>query len=368
MSFSIHANGQNLQEIFPVIGSDCMIKNSAVDSVRLYYEKNYPQGDIKGILEEEVYFTQVGDSWYNCTHPSKIQASSCLKPYKNLDYKAGNAHDFDKRTAWIEGVPGYGIGEFLDYEFIGGEYETPITKVIIINGFVKNELAWKNNSRVKMLKMYLNGTPYAILHLQDNSNFQTFSIGEITAKKNESIRLKFEILDVYKGAKYDDTAITELEFDGLGCLCVSEGSKVIRKTQETNIEDISINDSILAFNGKKLIYAMVTKIHKVKHSSLIKLIFNDAVLLLTQDHPVFVKGKGWCSFKPEITSSFTNYNTIHKYEKNDMFLFFNGSDTSFVKLFDYIIDPKEYTTYTLDFGNPEYSYFANHILVGVEKK
>lgn len=367
LTFSIYAKGQKIKELYPAIGLDCMINKSEVDSVRSYYEKNYPQGDIDGILEEEIYYTQVGDGWYNCAYPSKIQASSVLKPSKDFDYKAENAHDFDKRTAWVEGVSGYGIGEFLEYEFVGGNYETPITKVILINGYVKSESAWKNNSRVKKLKMYLNGVPYAILNLQDNSNFQTFSIGEITPKKDETVRLKFEIIDVYKGAKYNDTAIGELEFDGLGCLCVSEGSKVIKNGQEVNIENITVNDSILAFDGKNVFYAKVTKIHKVKHNSLIKLIFDDNSLILTQDHPVFVEGKGWCSFKPEITKTFTDYKTIHKYDKNDKLLFFNGSDTSFVRLKDYAIEPREYTTYTIDFENSEYTYFVNDILVGVEK-
>ncbi len=368
LSFSFYAKGQKIKDLYPAIGSDCMINQSEVDSIRTYYEKNYPQGDINGILEEEIYYTQVGDGWYNCAYPSKIQSSSFLKPSKETDYKAENAHDFDKRTAWVEGVSGYGIGEYLEYEFVGGNYETPITKVILINGYVKSESAWQNNSRVKKLKMYLNGIPYAILNLQDNSNFQTFSIGEITPKKNEAVLLKFEIIDVYKGAKFDDTAIGELEFDGLGCLCVSEGSKVIKNEQKVNIETLNVNDSILAFDGKKILYAKVTKIHKVKHNSLIKLIFSDNALLLTQDHPIFVKGKGWCSFKPEITKTFTDHNEINRYDKNDFLLFFNGSDTSFVQLTDYVIDPKEYTTYTIEFENPDYSYFVNDILVGIENK
>jgi hypothetical protein len=126
------------------------------------------------------------------------------------------------KTAWVEGVPGYGVGEFLVYKF---SPESPrITDIIIVNGYVKSERAYLDNSRVKKLKMYLNNKPYAILHLEDQRSRQFFKfdpIGNGSRKDLEQLKLqpawslKFEILEVYKGLKYDDVAITEIYFDGL---------------------------------------------------------------------------------------------------------------------------------------------------------
>jgi hypothetical protein len=154
-----------------------------------------------------------GCSWYCGGSVSGIAASSALKPYsKTLTYDARNIHDFDLRTAWV--VPNYGIGEYVTYTF---EPNNPrITNVIVVNGYIKSEKAWLENSRVKKLKMLVNGKPKAILNLADRRQEQIFEfepLGRFDDKN--SWTLTFEILEVYKGEKYEDTAITEIFFDGI---------------------------------------------------------------------------------------------------------------------------------------------------------
>lgn len=214
---SVYASCQNLKQMHPIIEGNCMINTSKIDSIKNNY-KDYPKEHLEEILELEIYQTAYGDRWSDCLESLIVTASSCLKPSTNFDYKAQNAYDFDKRTVWVEGVNGYGIGEYLEYIFTASKhYPSEITNVEIINGYVKNELSWENNSRVKKMKMFVNGVPYAILNLQDNSNLQTFSVGKIPIEYKNPIVLRFEIIDVYRGAKYDDTAITEIEFKGNGC-------------------------------------------------------------------------------------------------------------------------------------------------------
>ncbi|WP_440132512.1 NADase-type glycan-binding domain-containing protein [Bacteroides faecichinchillae] len=104
-------------------------------------------------------------------------ASSELKPQHGISYRAENAHDLSYRTAWIEGVPGYGVEEYLVYRF---PPETPrITYVIIINRYIESDKAWRENSHVKKLKMYVNEQPYAILNLKDSKQEQIFSVEPI---------------------------------------------------------------------------------------------------------------------------------------------------------------------------------------------
>jgi hypothetical protein len=65
--------------------------------------------------------------------------------------------------------------------------------------------------------MYYNGKPLATLSLQDSRTLQTFNMG--TLGYHDSTKpdwtLKFEILEVYPGTRYDDTAFAELYFDGI---------------------------------------------------------------------------------------------------------------------------------------------------------
>lgn len=176
---------------------------------------------------KENYWHILGDgcSWYCGGGAKEITASSTLKPQGNVSYDPGNAEDLDYRTAWVEGVPGYGIGQYLLYTFAP---EAPrITEIIVVNGYVKSERAYLENSRVKKLKVYLNNEPYLILNLEDKRSSQSFAVLPIGNGNRDSTEdydklktlkpwtLKFEIAEVYKGTKYDDVVITEIYFDGI---------------------------------------------------------------------------------------------------------------------------------------------------------
>ena len=151
-----------------------------------------------------------GCSWYCGGGNYKIKASSSLGD----SYKAEFANDLSYKTAWVEGKKDEGIGEYLEYYF---KNDSPrITEIIISNGYMKSEETWKNNNRVKKLKLYVNGIPFGILNLKDSRTDQYFELGTLGNNKNGTdLILKFEILEVYKGSKYNDTAITEIYFDGI---------------------------------------------------------------------------------------------------------------------------------------------------------
>ena len=151
-------------------------------------------------------------SWYCGGQIDSVTASSALADR----YAAEKAHDFSIVTAWVEGVEGNGEGEYIKYAFPG---TCPrITTVLIHNGYVKNWEVWRDNARVKRLLMYYNDEPYAILNLQDTMGLQSFDVGVLGYEDKDSApawSIKFEILEVYPGKKYEDTAITEIYFDGI---------------------------------------------------------------------------------------------------------------------------------------------------------
>lgn len=210
---SIYCNGQSLQELHPRLGKNIDLS---------------PRGEKEYINQKSVddadYWEIFGNSCsFYCASALGVQkATSELKPEHGISYRASYAHDLSYKTAWIEGVPGYGIGESIAYTL---PPENPrITKVIVINGYVKSDEAWKENSRVKKLKMYVNGKPYAMLNLEDSKKEQIFNVETIghgdrknieALKKKPESSIKFEIADVYPGEKYEDTAITEIYFDGI---------------------------------------------------------------------------------------------------------------------------------------------------------
>lgn len=158
------------------------------------------------------HFYSANCSWYCGGQIDSVTASSALADR----YAAEKAHDFSIVTAWVEGVEGNGEGEYLRYLFPG---TCPrITTVLIHNGYVKNWEVWYDNARVRRLLMYYNDEPYAILNLQDTMGLQSFDVGVLGYEDKDSApawSIKFEILEVYPGKKYEDTAITEIYFDGI---------------------------------------------------------------------------------------------------------------------------------------------------------
>ncbi len=161
-------------------------------------------------------------SWYCGGGPKLITASSYLKGQGTNSYEPRNAHDLSYQNAWVEGVDGHGIGEYLAYEFVP---ESPrITEIIVVNGYVKSPATWDANSRVKKLRVYYNDKPIADLNLKDvrasqHFKFQPIGYEERTDFNSLKLKapwtLKFEILEVYEGTKYSDTAISEIYFDGI---------------------------------------------------------------------------------------------------------------------------------------------------------
>ena len=167
------------------------------------------------VYEDRVlsHFYSANCSWYCGGQIDSVTASSAL----GEKYAADNAHDFSIVTAWVEGVAGSGEGEYVKYSFPG---TCPrITTVLIHNGYVKNWDVWRDNGRVKKLLMYYNDKPYVVLNLKNTMDLQRFEVGilghEERSEASPAWSIKFEILEVYPGEKYEDTAITEIYFDGI---------------------------------------------------------------------------------------------------------------------------------------------------------
>ena len=217
-TFSAYAQVKTLEpRIYPIPDVDLMECERLIMSVNEDYD-NYTamsqkEKDLVAVAESELdHFFSPACSWYCGGQIDTVTTSSSLSE----KHCAMNAHDFRITTAWVEGATGNGEGEYLTYSFPG---TCPrITGVLIQNGYTKNKKVWKENGRVKKLLMYYNDNPYAILQLKDTRDCQIFEVGILGYEEKETApawSIKFEILEVYPGDKYQDTAITEIYFDGI---------------------------------------------------------------------------------------------------------------------------------------------------------
>ncbi len=141
---------------------------------------------------------------------TKAKASSSTKPVGAFTYTADKTLDGDNTTAWLEGAKGDGINEWIEFS---SDTEQYVNGFILYNGYQKNEKTYINNGKIsKVLVTFSDGTK-----LEYELPKQTFKESQKgnTIKFAETIKTKsirFTILDVEKGAYYQDTAINEISF------------------------------------------------------------------------------------------------------------------------------------------------------------
>lgn len=156
-----------------------------------------------------------GCCWYCGGNVDTIMVSSYHKPENNNTYHAENAHDFNHKTVWA--TDGSGIDDYIVFSFAGSCPR--ITSVAILNGHVKSDQSWRDNSRVKSLLLYYNDKPYKLLELQDSRSLQFFDLDTLgNGPGHEGYpnwTLKFEIKEVYPGQRYEDCVIADFIFDGI---------------------------------------------------------------------------------------------------------------------------------------------------------
>jgi hypothetical protein len=161
--------------------------------------------------------------------------SSFLSSNSSNNYNGDNVADGNESTAWVEGKDDAGIGEQLYfYNPYGGVGK--VKTLAIINGYSKNQTTFKNNNRVACIRVKgkvqtqgnyeewaQEGESYmdfiqkhygkrvmestsALFILDDSMEIQYLHFDHPI----EADHLTIEIVDVYKGDKYDDTAISEI--------------------------------------------------------------------------------------------------------------------------------------------------------------
>lgn len=152
-----------------------------------------------------------GCSWYCGGIIDSIYSSS------------GNAkfiHDFDYGKCWISDNDFKSIPNFIEYVF--KPESSRVTDIVIVNGNAKSEILFKEFSRAKKIKMYVNNNEFAILNLKDTKNEQVFRFNPIGTKNRKDYErmkllpkwtIKFEIVDVYQGSN-QLVSISEIYFDG----------------------------------------------------------------------------------------------------------------------------------------------------------
>ena len=154
----------------------------------------------------------------------RVTASSELPAGANCQYTAENLIDGNPDTAWVEGLPGSGIGEYVDFAtnpFMGnaaGAYK--VKGIGIINGYAASKNLFIKNNRVKEIRIDCENYLYS-----DDNTFGFVEMESFTFTLSDKMEMqyltfphpvfmssmKITILDIYPGTHWDDTCIAEVK-------------------------------------------------------------------------------------------------------------------------------------------------------------
>ena len=138
--------------------------------------------------------------------PLKITASSSsvrLAVQDNTYYPA-NAIDGKKSTAWMEGVDGPGIGEWIRFDF---DREINLHRIFIQPGYFKGPTIWAGNNRLASVTAQFSDGSSRELTFTDRMESQRIDVGGIKTRW-----VKLIIKSVYSGTD-PDTALSEIAFE-----------------------------------------------------------------------------------------------------------------------------------------------------------
>jgi hypothetical protein len=206
------------------------------------------------------------------------RSSSSLAAQKDKKYSAVNLTDNDPMTAWVEGKPGPGIGEWFSV--------TAPSVNVIYNGCQESPATWQNNGRVKQFKVYVDDVAVCFLVLKNKMGEQHFELPVDTDAKSHVF--KFEIREVFKGLKFDDVGISHVDL--VGC-CMAGETVLTGAGESTRIDKAIVGETILMVNvdSMKCYPVEVRKISKSIHQLLFRIKTATGEILVTGDHPLYTR-------------------------------------------------------------------------------
>ncbi|MFT5507679.1 MAG: hypothetical protein ACI89J_000747, partial [Hyphomicrobiaceae bacterium] len=95
------------------------------------------------------------------------------------------------------------VGEWI---LLDWQRERRVKALILKNGYLKSNRLFKANGRVTQLRASFSNGETINIDLQDSTRQQTLSL----PKPQTATWVQLEILKAKRGAKYSDTAVTEL--------------------------------------------------------------------------------------------------------------------------------------------------------------
>jgi len=153
-----------------------------------------------------------GGETRNLTPLATVSASSHLRTDRYGQYHPWMAVDGARQTAWVEGVAGPGVGQWLMLSFPG---TIEVHSVGLDVGYDKNADIFAKNNRIKRATLIFSNGDRVELGFADRRGMQTgFPWFRGPGQNIQTTYVKVVVEEVFPGWKYDDTCLAEIEVWG----------------------------------------------------------------------------------------------------------------------------------------------------------
>ncbi len=204
-----------LEDDLKIITREAQFQQSAFNSAPQEEQEKVQDGDALFLNEYVSYGESIfddegklkGKNWEFWRSDFTIEASSTLAAQGEKNYKADNLRDAGDEGAWVEGAKGDGIGESLTLKL---PKPAKISRVGIVNGYATSKDLYQANGRVAELDVSVNGGEAKRVSIPDEFLENEKFFFDLPASEKPVETVKLTIAKAYPGAKFQDTALTEL--------------------------------------------------------------------------------------------------------------------------------------------------------------
>ena len=344
--------------------------NSETNKVEDYhfYEfvTNMFKSDSAGILSKHEVLME-DDTWKEI---SEIQVGETVKSYyisSSLQYES----DLNSLTANYDGNQ-FPIGSYITSSFVvfkdskNLKYNSMLEIVVdgdsLFAGIDKGYLIYDSITDKSSFKISVQlNTETDYLYVLNGNLVKIDEVNFYVSSENELSFIELDVEDTDTYIINGSTAFNSLVTHNAPCFV--EGTPILLEDGTyVNIENVKVGDRVLSFDFKnnESIGSIVLNIFSKKVDKVVKYKFESGKeLIATEDHPIYVIGKGWTSYSDSLSNTlYSLEEPVKKIEIGDVIKLYNQTDV----LADTEILEGEYTVYNLSEVEKYHNYYANDVL------
>ncbi|HWY11898.1 MAG TPA: hypothetical protein VN026_11265 [Bacteroidia bacterium] len=147
---------------------------------------------------------------------AEVKTTTKAEPSGGFNFEAINVLDGNMKTCWMSSGDGKNedVEVIIDLEEVEGINVAVVTDIYFFSGWRKDYQTWKEYSRVKKMIMTVNDLPYGEITFQDTYKQQSIDLEKFKVDRTRRSRIRFRIVDTYKGSKYNQLALSDIQIIG----------------------------------------------------------------------------------------------------------------------------------------------------------